>query len=263
MQKHQAIFTFLSVLFFTQTAFCQQGLLWPVTGHGPTRYVYGTMHTSDSIANSMDSTVFNALNRCQSVLLEADLANVPDAQRMAELMSMPDGQWCDLFTDEELSEVNRHLEHRLPPMAQSLKESMYPVFILFMVQQMEELERIQSEPNALFDEAMDVRFHRMAAANRLATHGLETWEEQMKSVSEMALDVQAKLLIETARGKHFSRVITNDIVAPYYALNLTAMAVVMESERAWEPNFFVVLLFNHYLHIVEMKYASFLNGPTF
>jgi uncharacterized protein YbaP (TraB family) len=221
------------------------------------------MHTSDSIANSMDSTVFNALNRCQSVLLEADLANVPDAQRMAELMSMPDGQWCDLFTDEELSEVNRYLEHRLPPMAQLLKESMYPVFILFMVQQMEELERIQSEPNALFDEAMDVRFHRMAAANGLATHGLETWEEQMKSVSEMALDVQAKLLIETARGKHFSRVITNDIVDHYYAQNLTAMAAVMDAEDALQRIFFDAVLFSRNDRFVQRALRHFAKGPTF
>ncbi|MEN9640701.1 MAG: hypothetical protein RLZZ262_2570 [Bacteroidota bacterium] len=263
MTNSKALITFIGGLFITQTVISQQGLLWRVTGHGHTGYVFGTMHTSDSIANSMDSTVYNAMHRCQTVLLEGDLSKLPDPQKMAELMMLPEGDLSSLYSPEEMREIDLYLEDKLPPMGQLLKNNLYPVFVLFMVQQMEELERVSTDQESMLNEAMDVRFQHLADSCGIATYGIESWDEQMASVASIPLDVQVKLLLESARGKQFSHVITNDIVMHYYQQNLTAMSRIMDENDALQNAFFDAVLYSRNDRFMERALPYFESGPTF
>lgn len=263
MSRSKAIITFLSGLFFTQAAFTQQGLLWRVTGNGHTGFVYGTMHTSDSIANSMDSTVMNALHQCKAVLLEGDLAQIPDPMRMAELMALSQGTLSDLYSESEMVEIESYLADKLPPAAQLLKEQWCPIFLLLMIQQAEEMARVQVDQNTLLQEAMDMRFQRMADASGIATHGLESWDEQMQSVSGIPLEIQAKLLLESARGKQFSRVVTSDIVQHYYNQDLSAMMGFMDENDPMQKAFFDAVLFHRNDRFVARALPYFESGSTF
>lgn len=263
MQKSTAILTFLSGLFFSHTAIAQQGLLWRVTGHGHSSFVFGTMHTSDSIANSMDSTVFNAMHSCKVVLLEGDLAQIPDPMRMTELMRLPQGVWTGLYTPEQRAEIDTYLEDKLSPIAQLMKEELCPIFVLFMVQQAEEMQRVNADQETLMNEAMDMRFQRLADAHGLATHGLEAWDEQMQSVSGIPMETQVQLLLESARGKQFSHVITTDIIDHYYSQNLTAMGAMMDQNDPLQSVFLEAVLYKRNDRFVQRAVPHFESGPTF
>ncbi len=262
-QPFKAFWTLVSGLFVTQSAWTQDGLLWRVTGHDHTGYVYGTMHTADSIANSMDSTVYNALYRCNTLLLEGDMGALPDPHMMADLMRMDQTTLSDLFSPEEFTEINTYLESHLGVMGMLLKDEVCPIFIMLMLQQQSEVNRTSMDHEQFLEEAMDMRFHRLASQHGLTTIGLETWSEQMEKVTSIDLQTQAKLLLETTRGKIFSNVLVDDMVGSYYRQDLTEMANAVDTSDSLQMKMYDRILFDRNDQFVARALPYFMNGPTF
>jgi uncharacterized protein len=191
------------------------------------------------------------------------LSALPDPSSMAEMMMMKEGELKNLFTSEEMVEVDNYLETKLPPMGQLLKDKLQPIFILFMIQQVEEMKRANVDQEALLQEAMDMRFQRIADEYQMNSSGLETWSEQMQSVADIPLDLQAKLLLESARGKQFSQTITEDIVQYYYQQDLSAMIAFMDEKDPVQMAFFDAVLFSRNNRFVERALPYFESGNTF
>jgi uncharacterized protein len=243
-KKISALGVFLSGVSMFHTLDAQNGLLWRVSGKEHISFVYGTMHTSDTIANSMDSTVWNALFQCETLLLEADLAELPDPYMMSQMIVMPDRELKDLYTVEEMAEINDFLETRLPVMGQLMKDKLYPIFVMFLLEQTELLERLSQDKEELLSAAMDMQFQQKADEQGMGSFGLETWKEQMQSVVGIPIQLQAQLLLETARGKDFYEVLKYDVEKYYFEQDLTAMLAMMNDTKESERAFFDAILFS-------------------
>ena len=203
MKNIKTIGTIISGLFFAQTTFAQHGLLWRIEGHGHTGFVYGTMHTGDSIANSMDSTVYNALNQCHTMLLEADMGSIPDPTQLFQLMKLPQGKLSDAFSPQDWIAVSAYLEERLDPMVQLMKDELQPIFLLIMLQAQEEAERTHVARGEFLEEAMVMRLHRLATANKMETLGLEKWSEQIQAMGKIPLIDQANMMLQMVSDRRY------------------------------------------------------------
>jgi uncharacterized protein len=243
-KKIRTLGLFLSGVSLYHTVDGQNGLLWRISGKEHISFVYGTMHTSDTIANSMDSTVWNALFQCETLLLEADLAELPDPYMMSQMIIMPDRELKDLYTAEEMAEINAFLETRLPVMGQLMKDKLYPIFVMFLLEQAQLLERLSQDKEELLSAAMDMQFQHKADEHGMGSYGLESWKEQMQSVVEIPIQLQAQLLLETARGKDFYEVMKYDVEKYYFEQDLTSMIAMMNDTKETERAFFDAILFS-------------------
>jgi uncharacterized protein len=262
-QPIKAFWTLVSGLFVAQGAWTQQGLLWRVSGHGHTGFVYGTMHTSDSIANSMDSTVYNALYQCNTLLLEGDMGTLPNSETMVDVMRMNQTTLSDLYSPSEFTEVNAYLESHLGTLGMLLKDELCPIFIMLMLQQQSEFKRTEMAQEQFLEEAMDMRFYQLAKQHGIAAVGLEAWSEQMEKVSSIDLQSQAQLLLETTRGKYFSNVLVDDMVGSYYRQDLNEMAEAIDTTDALQMKMYERILFDRNDRFVERALPYFTNGSTF
>ena len=79
-----------------------QSLLWKVSGKkmkAPS-YLYGTIHIQDARVASFDTTVLNALNRCEAFAMEVLLDEI-NMRGIQKAMMMPEGKYLNTLLSPE------------------------------------------------------------------------------------------------------------------------------------------------------------------
>lgn len=169
----------------------QNSLLWKVTSAKTkhTSYLFGSMHTNDSLLNTFDKTWWNAFNSCD--VFAGELNATDTAQLMGSMMDMmmKDTVLADLYTEEELKRVNRFIIEKTDVATAMVLTRLKPFYIMAAIMEIPD----ESGP---YTEVMDIRLQRIAFERKKKVVGLETNSEQAASVGAMSLKEQAKMLLE-------------------------------------------------------------------
>ena len=144
-----------------------QSLLWKVTRPDSDRisYLFGSMHTNDSLANSFSESWWNAFNQCNVLAAEVDLVDTTDAALVLQSVMMKDTVLSDLYTDENFKIVKRLIEKEFDPFYASMLNGIKPFYILALI-----MEKPQN--NETFETVMDVRVQLLAREMRKNVIGL-------------------------------------------------------------------------------------------
>ena len=174
-------------------------LLWRIerTGTAPS-WLYGTMHATDPRVLEMSAAARSAFEEAQTVVVESsEITNLESA--MASLMTDPgltmlggDATLQSLLEEADLAEVETVLEQRGVPITFVSRMQPWMVFSLISVPECELVRRgkgISFLDKKLADDALE---------QGKTLKGLETLKEQLSVLSGLPLDVQARLLVDTA-----------------------------------------------------------------
>lgn len=174
-------------------------LLWRIEKDGaPVSWLYGTMHTTDPRVLKLGATAQSAYDDASVVVVES--SQIVELERaMARLMTDPDLTMLDagttlegLLSEEDFDLVETVLEERGIPMAFVSRMKPWLIFSMIAVPDCE-IER-RSNGIAFLDKELATG----ALESGKTLEGLETLKEQLAIVSGLPLDVQARLLADTA-----------------------------------------------------------------
>jgi len=187
MKNLFVIFSLIPFISFSQT---EKSLLWRVTGPSSKHvsYLFGTMHTSDSLLNSFDRSWWKAFNSCDAFAGEVNMTDATEMMASLSVSMMKDSTLADFYTKEELARVTSAINKRLDPMTATMVFKMKPFFIMASLMEMPE------EGSPL--EIMDIHLQMTAADSGKMVVGLETMKEQAESVGVVSLREQAALLLD-------------------------------------------------------------------
>jgi uncharacterized protein YbaP (TraB family) len=160
-------------------------LLWKVSKAGSSSsYIFGTIHVSDPEITNLPEAVKSALINSDTFVMEA-LPNPEDVLTLSQMMFYMDGTTLSEFLDDELFLRTATVlsAFQLPVEAVAI---MRPWAAFLMM-------------NYPADNTMplDLKLLEIAISQGAKTAGLETLSEQGAVFSEMALDDQLRLLLDT------------------------------------------------------------------
>ena len=160
-------------------------LLWKVSKAGSSSsYIFGTIHVSDPEITNLPEAVKSALINSDTFVMEA-LPNPEDVLTLSQMMFYMDGTTLSEFLDDELFLRTATVlsEFQLPIEAVAI---MRPWAAFLMM-------------NYPADNTMplDLKLLEIAISQGAKTAGLETLSEQGAVFSEMALNDQLRLLLDT------------------------------------------------------------------
>jgi len=169
----------------------QNSLLWRITSDDSKHisYLFGSMHTNDSLLNTFDQTWWSAFNSCE---VFAGEVNSTDTLEMMEAFSaglMKDTSLSDLYSQEELERIRNFVLSKVDMPTAMVLMRMKPFYIMAAIIQI-------PEGDGPFDQIMDLRLQRIASEKGKKVIGLETNKEQASSVGAMSLKEQSKMLLE-------------------------------------------------------------------
>lgn len=162
------------------------GLLWKISKAGTrSSYVFGTIHVADDSIVDLPAEVNSVLAQATSFAMEV----VPDASELmtfASLMYFTDGnKLSELISKPLFNEVVRLLiAYHLPEAAIALMKP-WAAFLT-----------LSYPPEA--GQVLDMRLLETARQNGADVSGLESLQEQAEIFDTMALDMQVKILSDTA-----------------------------------------------------------------
>jgi len=175
----------------------QNSLLWKVTSAKTkhTSYLFGSMHTNDSLLNTFDKTWWNAFNSCDVFAGEVNATDTVQLMGSMMEMMMKDTVLADLYTEEELKRVNRFIIEKTDLATAMVLTRLKPFYIMAAIMEIPD----ESGP---YTEIMDIRLQRIAFERKKKVLGLETNSEQAASVGVMSLSEQARMLLEFVDEGH-------------------------------------------------------------
>ena len=170
----------------TQTvAIFSDALLWKVSKKGgQPSYVFGTIHVSDPSITKLPEPVETALKNSDIFVMEA-LPTPEEALSLAQMMFYADGTTLKDYLDDDLfNRTAKVLSNFQLPIEAVAVMRPWAAFLMM---------------NYPADNTMplDLKLFEMAASQGARTIGLETLSEQGAVFSEMALDDQFRLLLDT------------------------------------------------------------------
>jgi uncharacterized protein YbaP (TraB family) len=212
-----------------------QSLLWKVTRPDSDRisYLFGSMHTNDSLANSFSESWWNAFNQCNVLAAEVDLVDTTDAALVLQAVMMKDTVLSDLYTDENFKIVKRLIEKEFDPFYASMLNGIKPFYILALI-----MEKPQN--NETFETVMDVRVQLLAREMGKDVIGLETASEQASSIDVLNLKEQAELLLNYAKSTYDATDYFERLKGFYLDQNLDSL--IKEDVTAFFPEKLVIEL---------------------
>ncbi len=202
--------------------FCQaqtpNHLLWKISEKGSKKasYIFGSMHTNDSLANTFSSEWWKAFESCEVVVGEV---NATDMSGMLEGMSavmMQDTTLEDLYTPEEYKQVSDFIDSRLDDLTGGFAKMMKPFFIMALIME-------QPEDKGPYNQVMDIRLQTLATEKKKEIVGLETMKEQTESVAVVDLKEQAKMLLELVQNFDSPEYNIDKMLDIYYTQSLDAL----------------------------------------
>ena len=160
-------------------------LLWKVSNAGSSSsYIFGTIHVSDPRITNLPEAVKSALNNSDTFVMEA-LPNPEDVLTLSQMMFYMDGTTLSEYLDDELFLRTAKVlsAFQLPVEAVAIMRP-WAAFLIM---------------NYPADNTMplDLKLLEIAKSRGARTAGLETLSEQGAVFSEMALDDQLRLLLDT------------------------------------------------------------------
>jgi len=172
-------------------AIAQNSLLWKVTSKDSknTSFLFGSMHTNDSMANSFGPEWYKAMNSCDVFAGEVDMSNMANMMGALQVAMMKDKTLADLYSPEELRMVNEAIKNSLDPMTAQVCQKMKPFFVLASILEAPKKDSPHSQ-------IMDIRLQDLATKNGKKIVGLETVQEQASSIDVLTLEEQAELLLD-------------------------------------------------------------------
>ncbi len=196
----------------------EQSLLWKVTkdGNVNTSYLFGSMHTNDSLANTFSKEWWNALKSCNALATEVDLTNPKELMASMNVAMMKDTVLADLYSEEEMKEVDAFIKKTFDPFTATFTVRMKPFFILAAAME----KPMEDSPYKML---MDMRLQGIAKDNGKEVIGLETFAQQAASIDVVSLKEQAILLLDYARGGRDMEGELDSIMKHYLAQNLDSL----------------------------------------
>lgn len=176
---------------FTTNGQTENSLLWKITGKHSKQvsYLFGTIHSNDSLINTFDQTWWEAYNSCSMVAGEVDMTNTSDMMEALSTSLMENKTLADFYSKEELKRVQDFILSKLDPMTAMMVGRMKPFYIMAALMEL-------PSADSPFNEVMDHRIQLVASDQKKKIIGLESLKEQASSIDVISLDEQAKLLLE-------------------------------------------------------------------
>lgn len=216
---------FLLLFPFSCIAQEENYLLWKVSSPSGTHvsYLFGTIHSNDSLVNSFGNEWQNAWNACEVIAVEVSIFEAGDMQESLDAMMMKDSLLSDLCTPAEMTEIQSYLSDRIPTIPMSMLVKFKPFFILALLMEMPD----SGQPQQM---VMDFHLQFMANERGMRVQGLEKPEEQAESVNAISLQDQMKMLLDYIRAGGAKNEM-KEMLELYRAQNLQKLAESMMDEQ--------------------------------
>lgn len=211
-----------------------QSLLWKVSGKkmkAPS-YLYGTIHIQDARVASFDTTVLNALNRCEAFAVEVLLDEI-DMRGIRKAMMMPEGNYLNtLLSQEDFALLDSICKAKLGISA-IFMNGMKPFFVSSTLQQLDLRQDAE--------DALDLFLLKKARENRKICYGLEEYMEQIKAIDAISLKEQADMLSQMLHDTAQVSQDFEDMLEAYLRFELDSLAE-MTQDTALPKKFEKVLV---------------------
>jgi uncharacterized protein YbaP (TraB family) len=238
-------FTLVVQLLFLQQPTCEaQSLLWKVSdsGNKHVSYLYGTMHTPDSVFVNFSPVVLSALKECDVFACEMDITSLQNEEGVLALVMMKDSLLPDLYTPEEWAFVRKTLEDKLDPLTFMTVPKLKPFFTLGFLEAT--AEGVAEGP------VVDEKLTRIAIENEMEVVSLETLDDVGEAINSIPLKEQAKMLYDYLLN-YESYVQQNETLRSlYYSQDLQGMMALGNAEMI-SDNFREALVDNRNRRFVD------------
>lgn len=218
-------------------AVAQNSLLWKVTHKDSkhTSYLFGSMHTNDSVANSFGPEWYKAMHSCDVFAGEVDMSNTANMMGALQVAMMKDKTLADLYSASELAMVNDAIKKALDPMTAQLCQKMKPFFVLASI-----LEAPKKD--SPHRQIMDLRLQGLASKNGKKIVGLETVQEQASSIDVLTLEEQAQLLLDYVKEGNTTDTEKEKMNKFYLDQNLDSLYALASSDKRYPEKMMKSLL---------------------
>lgn len=212
------IFLFLSLIPAFIVAQTPNSLLWKVSKDGSkhTSYLFGTMHTNDSLLNTFDQTWHKAVKSCDMLAGEINMTDPNELMSMMTAGMMKDSVLKDFYTEDEFKRVQKFINANVDAMTAMIITKMKPFYIMAAIME-------APSEDSPYKMVMDMRLMDMAKKNNVKVVGLETSKEQAASIDVISLREQAKMLLEYVDSGETTDKEMELMEKNYYEQNLDAL----------------------------------------
>lgn len=212
------------VLPFFAGAQTERSLLWKVTKEGSenTSFLFGSIHTNDSILNTFDQTWWNAFNSCDVFVGEVSFFDTNELMASLAASTMKDSTLKDFYSEAEFLRVQAFINSKFDLMTSAFIGRMKPFYIMAAIMEL-------PSGDGPYKEIMDQRLQNVAHDNGKKIFGLETSTEQAVSIDVISLREQSVMLLEFVDGEHESDREAELMQKHYYSQNLDSLKA-MEAE---------------------------------
>ena len=211
-----------------------QSMLWKVSGKkmkAPS-YLYGTIHIQDARVASFDSTVLNALNRCEAFAMEVLLDEI-NMRGIQKAMMMPGGKYLNtLLSPEDFALLDSICKAKLGISA-IFMNGMKPFFVSST------LEQLDLRQDA--EDALDLFLLKKAREYGKVCYGLEEYMDQIRAIDAISLKEQADMLSQMLHDTAQVSQDFEDMLEAYLRFELDSLAA-MTQDTALPKKFEKVLV---------------------
>src|SRR5665213_1687839 len=166
------------MLFSINYIFCQNTLLWQISGNGlkSPSYLYGTIHLSDPRAFQFNDSVMPKLNESQAYAMEINMDSVDESSLIGKMM-LDDGKTlADIFSKKDYKLIKKALK-KSTGFDIALFNHMKPFVILTLIESTNTVKGSGEE--------LDLFLAKKAKDQGKKVIGIETVDEQMDVISKM------------------------------------------------------------------------------
>lgn len=207
---------------FAQT---ENALLWKVTQPNSklTSYIFGSMHTNDSLANTFSDEWWKAIKSCEILASEVNMTDPKELMGAMTVAMMKDTTLEDLYTPEELIIVDSFINKNFDSFTALLTKKMKPFFIMAAAME-------QPKKDSPYGTIMDMRLQGMAKEKGIKVIGLETFGQQAASIDVLSLKEQATLLLEFAKHPEMAKLEEEAMFKHYLNQNLDSLSAIADND---------------------------------
>lgn len=220
-----------------------QSLLWKVSGKkmkAPS-YLYGTIHIQDARVASFDTTVLNALNRCEAFAMEVLLDEI-NMRGIQKAMMMPEGKYLNtLLSTEDFALLDSICKAKLGISA-IFMNGMKPFFVSST------LEQLDLRQDA--EDALDLFLLKKAREYGKVCYGLEEYMDQIRAIDAISLKEQADMLSQMLHDTAQVSQDFEDMLEAYLRFELDSLAA-MTQDTALPKKFEKVLVSDRNVTMVK------------
>lgn len=240
----------------------EKSLLWKVEADGVTEpsYVYGTIHIIDGDNFFYPDGTLAAIDACDKMVFEIDMAEMNDMSNMMGLMNkafMNDNlELKDLVDSSDYVLVQEHFKKLGLPFM--MFKRMKPMFLtVFAGGDMNPMD-IQSGKMKSYE----MEFMQIAEQSDMATGGLETIEFQISVFDSIPYQAQADMLIEAIKVGDTGGDQFKEMIEMYRNQDISSMVSMIDEDESM-GDYNDVLLANRNKNWIPLMKEMMIEQPTF